>query len=282
MGSGAMAHERFGGAWTKAKLNVLQRYLEAYTTALKNQPFRLWYIDAFAGTGSVQLRKPTDGADEFLDGSVRRALEVSDPPFDRLVFIEKDPNRCAALDGLRSAYVGRDIRVQNDEANSYLQGLKPPSNVRGVLFLDPFATQVSMKTLRHVATLNCFDTWILFPVSAVARLLPQSRQPADISPKWAERLRHVYGDDSWLSLYRPASQQSLWETADTTREPGVAGLTGIYRERLSEAFGGRLLAESADLKNSRGSVLFELLFCVGHPKGIGPAKSIAAHLLNKI
>ncbi len=33
------------------KLRILERYLDAYTTALKNQPFKLMYIDAFAGTG---------------------------------------------------------------------------------------------------------------------------------------------------------------------------------------------------------------------------------------
>ncbi len=277
-----MARERFGGAWTKEKLKVLQRYLEAYTTALKKQPFQLWYIDAFAGTGTVQLRRPEDGVDEFLAGSAKRALDVQGRPFDRLIFIEKDPKRCRALEMLRAEHPGRDVRVENNEANSYLAGLAPPRNVRGVLFLDPFATQVSMSTLKHIATLKCFDTWILFPVSAVARLLPTSRQPDDVSPSWVKRLNHVYGDDSWRSLYGPAAQKNLWQAVETTRESGVAELTSIYRARLSEAFGRRLLADSAELKNSRGSVLFELIFSVGHPKGIRPAKSIAAHLLNKI
>ena len=41
----------FGGQWTIEKLDILGRYLDAYTTALKNQPFKLVYIDAFAGHG---------------------------------------------------------------------------------------------------------------------------------------------------------------------------------------------------------------------------------------
>src|SRR5690606_41679286 len=41
----------FGGPWTEEKLDRVTRYLQAYTTALKNQPFQLMYIDAFAGTG---------------------------------------------------------------------------------------------------------------------------------------------------------------------------------------------------------------------------------------
>ena len=36
---------QFGGEWTVHKLNILECYLDAYTTALKKQPFDLVYID---------------------------------------------------------------------------------------------------------------------------------------------------------------------------------------------------------------------------------------------
>ena len=42
--------QSFGGPWTIEKLNILSNYLDFYTTALKNLPFQLMYIDAFAGT----------------------------------------------------------------------------------------------------------------------------------------------------------------------------------------------------------------------------------------
>ena len=48
------APNAFGGPWTEAKLTILERYLDFYTTALKNQSFRLLYIDAFAGSGAIQ------------------------------------------------------------------------------------------------------------------------------------------------------------------------------------------------------------------------------------
>lgn len=47
----------FGGEWTQKKLQVLEEYLERYNTALKNQPFRRIYIDAFAGTGYTSIPK---------------------------------------------------------------------------------------------------------------------------------------------------------------------------------------------------------------------------------
>ncbi len=46
----------FGGPWTQKKLRILGLYLNAYTTALKNQRFRLVYIDAFAGSGLIRTQ----------------------------------------------------------------------------------------------------------------------------------------------------------------------------------------------------------------------------------
>lgn len=48
--------QQFGGDWTQAKLEAVRKYLVAYTTALKKQPFTLNYIDAFAGTGYRELK----------------------------------------------------------------------------------------------------------------------------------------------------------------------------------------------------------------------------------
>ena len=47
--------QTFGGKWTRDKLQILGAYLDAYTTALKHQPFTLWYVDAFAGSGAIEV-----------------------------------------------------------------------------------------------------------------------------------------------------------------------------------------------------------------------------------
>jgi hypothetical protein len=62
---------RFGGNWTARKLEILRRYFVAYTTALKKQPFKTAYIDAFAGTGYRALRR----ADEER-GLVKAGVET--------------------------------------------------------------------------------------------------------------------------------------------------------------------------------------------------------------
>ena len=32
---------KFGGSWTRKKLDALEKYLDVYTTALKNQSFKI-------------------------------------------------------------------------------------------------------------------------------------------------------------------------------------------------------------------------------------------------
>ena len=115
-----MKHHQFGGQWTSRKLDVLERYLRSYTTALKDKPnparpFRKEFIDAFAGSGYRDAPRAADGthdtqsllfpdlADEepqgLLEGSARLALKTQ-PPFDSYIFIERSRDRCVQLENL--------------------------------------------------------------------------------------------------------------------------------------------------------------------------------------
>lgn len=272
----------YGGGWTVEKLYVLGNYLDRYTTALKNQPFRLMYIDAFAGTGRVEL-----GQDEtdFVHGSAMRALLVVDRPFDRLAYVETNPTHFKELEKLQEIHFDRDIRIRNMDANLFLRDLSEDwTKWRGVLFLDPFATQVAWSTIERIAGFRALDTWIMFPVSAVSRILPTSKRPDDIARGWVDRLATVYGDDGWRELYRETRQLSLFGEIEHERDPGVDGLVEIYKRKLSALFGDRFLSETRTLQNSKGSPLFVMMFCVGsdNPKAIRLAKRIARHIVENI
>lgn len=123
----------FGGDWTTKKLDILERYLQSYTTALKNQPFVTEYIDAFAGSGYRELSSRAAGAgigalpfpdlvenepQQLLEGSARKALGV-DPPFNRYIFIERSRDRCAQLERLSVEFehLGHTIEIRQGDAN---------------------------------------------------------------------------------------------------------------------------------------------------------------------
>lgn len=272
----------FGGQWTIEKLDVLGRYLDAYTTALKNQPFRLVYIDAFAGTGGISIRSADDDARAFIDGSAKLAIDIDDKPFDRLIFVEKDTRRYNRLATLRRENPNRDITTVNSDANSFLSNIQEDWRTwRGVLFLDPFATEVEWATIEKIASFNALDTWILFPISAITRMLPRSKNPDDISGAWANRLTRIVGDESWRGLYHANPQQSLFGDESYQRDPGTEGISIIYKDKLRSLFGMRFMETSKTFVNSRNSPLFEFVFCVGSPtpRAIRAAKAIAKHIL---
>ena len=271
----------YGGQWTLEKLNILESYLIPYTTALKKQNFKLMYIDAFAGTGYVEFQD--EDAKYLIDGSAARAVGINNKAFDKLIFIEKDQNRCRELEKLSQAHTDRDIQIENSDANDYLENLQQDwGKWRGVLFLDPFATQVQWSTIETIASFNALDTWLLFPTYAVMLMLPTSKKPDDIRKGWVDRLTTVFGNGSWRGLYQPSLQMNFLDTNEHEREAGVNELIKIYKNNLECLFQDRFLSKSRTLKNSKNSPLFEFLFCVGNPSGVGPAKRIAKHILDHI
>ena len=274
----------FGGSWTQEKLKILEGYLEAYTTVLKDQPFQLIYVDAFAGEGHWRPGSgySVDDYGEFgevLKGSATIALEVESKAFDRLVFIEKDTERCESLRALAAQHPRRDVEIIADDANLVLPRFcrSMVNFERAVVFLDPYAANVSWDTVEAIAQTRKIDCWILFPRMAVNRIMPTSKEPP---PAWADRLNSIFGGrDHWQDLYQPSAQFNMFDPEPRLqREHGSERIPDLYRERLKSVF-TRVAATQRTLRNSRNSPIFELFFAAGNPRGAPIAVDIADHLL---
>ena len=282
-----MSSSSFGGPWTQEKLEILRRYLDAYTTALKNQPFTLTYVDAFAGEG---FWTPATGyeSDDYGDftgvreGSPRIALGIRDKAFDRFVFIEEDAGRVRSLRSLLMEFPEREISVFNDDANAVLPRFCREMNDldRAVVFLDPFATQVTWSTVEAIARSEKIDCWILFPLMAVARMMTRDREP---TPALAARLDVVFGGrEQWQGLYSQSRQGSLFgdDLLRQTRPPGSGPIADLYRERLDSSF-ARVASSRKVFANSKGSPMFQLFFEAGNRAGAPIAIRIANRILSK-
>ena len=281
-----MTGPSFGGAWTAQKLEILSRYLDAYTTALKNQGFNLIYVDAFAGAGVWRPQSdyvPDDYGDyrEVLEGSASIALEVDDKPFDRFLFIEKDPVRSESLAALRSDFPDRHISVVNDDANAVIPGFCNAlrASDRAVVFLDPFATQVDWSTVEAIARTQKIDCWILFPLMAVSRMMPREQEP---DPALSSHLDRVFGArEHWRGLYRPSAQLSMFDSElPQQRLGGSERIAELYRKRLESVF-TRVSPTRRTLLNSMNSPLFALFFAASNPRGAPIAIRIADDILLK-
>lgn len=287
----SMAQHKFGGSWTEKKLQKLGAYLQRYKQALKKQPFRKIYVDAFAGTGYrsiVELEnQPSFGFADFSElakGSAVVALE-GDPPFDSYVLIEKNRRRFEELRQLASQFpTKRDsISFIKADANMALRELCSTidwKRNRAVLFLDPYGMQVEWETLVAIAGTQAIDTWILFPVGmGVARLLTKDGK---MQPNFEVALDRIFGETNWREAFYsplPPAQDLFGEaTSSVARTADPARIEAYFVERLRSIFSG-VAPKGLPLRNSKGALMYLLCFACGNPKGAPIALKIANHLL---
>ena len=271
----------FGGPWTIEKLEILRRYLDAYTTALKDQPFTLIYVDAFAGRGAWSpgrgyILDEYGDAVELQKGSPLIALEIVDKRFDRIVLMEKDPKNVESLWNIGDDRVEVVYGDANEKIPNFCNSLEPLD--RAVVFLDPYATQVDWHTIEAIAQTEKIDCWILFPRMAVSQMMPRLKEP---SKALAVQLDRIFGGRKhWESLYAPSRQMSLLgEEPGMERGPGEE-IAARYQERLKSVF-RRVAPTKGTLRNSKESPIFDLLFAASNPKGAQIAVDIANHILKR-
>ena len=298
-----MSTNEFGGKWTEEKLLILEKYLGSYTTVLKKQNFILWYVDAFAGTGYVTRKSGgmqdlgfhfvEDWDDEMSDvlvGSTRRALGVSDKPFDKFLFVELNDGHADELERLTVEFPDRNIRVVRGDANVVLhkwcsdQGRRsvPWKGERAVVFLDPFGTQVKWSTVESLAKTESVDLWILFPVSALTRMLPVSGEPPE---SLLQPLDQVFGGSHWRPELYKGSVQMGFDLFDDGVEKKVRAsqdrIVDLYMRQLKGVF-PFVCSNPRFLLGPTESPLYVLMFAASNPgKGGEIAMKIADHLLKK-
>ena len=277
-----------GGIWTIEKLDRVEKYLRAYLKVMKNQKFRLSYIDAFSGSGEAVLRGSEELAllnegRKFTEGSARRALQL-DPPFDRYDFIDLNKRNLSELKTSvekdhshlldRTRFHDGDVNVKLPEIVSSLS-----SRDRAVVFLDPFGMQVNWSTLKEIGKLK-IDLWYLVPVSAIVRLATKDLSKQD--PKWAERLDLFLGDSTWRSRWygKDNDVPDLFGNTDERffRKASTKDIEIDFHSRLTIA-GFKMADNKLRLKDG-STHLFTLMFgCSNKNKR---AQEIAVRIANSL
>lgn len=293
---------RFGGRHTDDKLDRLQQYMAAYTTALREKRFVLVYIDAFAGSGTRVETKPTlplfsvEGHEPetvTVAGSAKRAFDTK-PPFGGLVLVEKDAARFALLERLRDQYPEHKVILENDDANAVVQRLcrntpwqgstkSPP--IRGLLFLDPYGMEVSWQTIEAIAKTEAIDMWCFFPLMGLYR--QAAKKPMHIDKQKRAMLNFVLGTDDWeRDWYQPIPTPEnffgfLEDDDRRVRTADVNAIEAYVQKRLESVFKGVVLPPKR-IYGVGGHPLASLFFATANPapKAVALAKRIASHILS--
>lgn len=288
-------HE-FGGQHTEIKLEIVEKYLKAYAMALRQKFSSLWYIDAFAGTGSRTVRIEAKDGDLFdapvperiesRRGSAKIALDI-EPKFDRLIFMDQKPTHCAALEALKAAHPDRDVHVLNGNANHIIQQNINRVNWtsrRAILFLDPYGMEVEWATLKAIAATKAIDVWFLFPLSGLYRQAARNINAVDETKRKA--LTTMLGTSDWeAELYSAPPPITdllgiLEAPEERQRNADVAGLEQYVKRRLETIF--PLVAEPFPLPPQRKPQRFSLFFAASNPseKAIALANRFARHIID--
>src|SRR5262249_43771795 len=146
-------------------------------------------------------------------------------------FIERERQRCQALELIAAAHPDRDIRVIQGEANEVLRELvthrpwtlKGRCNNRGIAFLDPYALQVDWETLCGLAATGIIDVWYRFPIRDTVRQL--ARNFSGIGPK-EPMLDRVLGPQ-WRELYSIKPQHFPQDLFEAPVEPELQRVVSV-------------------------------------------------------
>lgn len=289
----ALSDHEFGGVSTDLKLTMVKGYLSAFTTALQNRFEHLWYIDAFAGTGERTVRleaqdgslfdPPTEERVERRAGSARIGIETN-PPFDRIIFMDRNKRHCEALRLLRNKYPNRKIDIIEDDANVAIEQLVKShrwNNTRAVMFLDPYGMSVQWDTLQAIRGTNAIDVWYLVSLSGLFRQAARDHGAVDETKRVA--LTRMLGTTEWEAVwYKRAESQDLFGQIDERHQriANVEAIEAFVMEQLGTLFPKVL--KPMRLNNERGAPQFALFFAISNsePRAIGLATKIAGHILN--
>lgn len=251
------------GTWTEVKLAILKEYAAAYAKILaKQEKIRHFaYIDGFAGFGEL-ISKATG---QKVAGSPSVALSIT-PPFSHYHFIDMDGKRADALRKL--AGDRKHVTVYTGDCNEVLVNKVFPTCSykdyrRALCLLDPYQLNPRWEVVETAGKMRSIELLLNFMIMD-ANMNVLRKKPELVSTKQAERMDAFWGDSSWREAgYR--KDIGLFEEIE--EKESNERIVAAYRNRLQEVAGFKYVAEPMPIKNSKGAIIYYLLFA--SPKATG-------------
>jgi three-Cys-motif partner protein len=259
------------GPWSEKKHDIISKYAAAFATITTAHGFRLVYIDGFAGAGRAQARE----TGQIVHGSPLRAIDVK-PPFDELHFVELDRRKATLLRQL--AHDDPRVTVHVGDCNvvlprDVLPRVRYSAYARALCVLDPYGLHLDWCVVMAAAQTGATDVLVNLPVMDI-NMNVLRRSAAEPDRAQAARMTAFWGDESWREALRPLSDQY---TLFGDVEHGKASNESVaeaYCHRLRDHAGFEHVAEPIEMRNSRNSVVYYLMF--------GSHKGVAVKVMNDV
>lgn len=247
---------RVSGLWAMEKLKYLEKYMDIFSTGMKNR-WKTNFLDLMSGPGLCV----TDEGEEFR-GSPLLALATK-TPFSKVVLVEHEPALAEALK-LRVATSTRRETVIHLTGNCNDKALIAdirkilPSDSLTLTFVDMLGLDVSLDTLARLTDGRRMDLAITFQIGDLKRNVGGALK----NPREGRRFDEFFGTEDW--------RETVWahRSGNMPGQDLATAFTDFYEERL-KTLGYPHVTRSLDvMKNSKNVHLYRLLLASRHPRAV--------------
>ena len=272
---------KFGGKWTKQKIDIVESYSKAYLTIMKKRKYwKLMYFDGFAGTGEINTE---NGDYEIIEGTAQRILTIDSPrSFDMYYFVELDCERAKKLEKMISTNFPqkKQVFIRSEDCNKKLIDLADflnsakGKNYKVLAFIDPYGMELNWSSLEVLKGLG-IDLWILVPTGIGAnRLL---KKDGNISYAWLKRLENFLGiteEQIMNKFYQKVQNSTLFGIEEVIKKESdtINKIHELYKTRLKGIF--NFVSESFVMRNSKYSIMFHFFMATNNITALKIANDI--------
>jgi three-Cys-motif partner protein len=240
--------------WTREKLRYLQKYAQAFMTAMAPKRSQgkwehLDYIDLLSGPGLSIVRETK----EEFDGSPLIALKIK-PAFDHLYFADLNAknitalkSRVSAKDADRVTFSAGDCNIVVDEVLKQIS-----SRTLGLAFIDPEGFEVDFETLTKLAKKRIDLLYLFASGIGVRRNLKNALSVAN------SRLDKWWGGKDWRDL--PAARWAAGKFSEEPSEKVLQSFVSAFRKKVASAGFQFQDEEALPFTNTKNAQIYHLLF----------------------
>ena len=245
---------------TRAKHEILRRYLEAWLPIMTSYNGRIIYLDGFAGPGEYERGEPGSpiiAIDTFLN-HIHAPIRTKEVLF---LFIEQDHARCEHLRhllGQRELPATASYEISEGNFDETMSELLTPLESQQLrlaptfAFIDPFGySHTPMSTIKRLMSHPRCEVLITFMYEEINRFLT-----AEYSTKETQ-YDALFGTQEW----RRIAQRAV--TAQDRRDQ----LHNLYQDQLRQVAGIRYI-RSFCMRNKRNRTDYFLFFGTNNQLGM--------------
>ena len=265
------------GYWSEVKIEILRDYASAYSTILTaqtNPKIEHVYIDGFSGSGIHVAR----GRNDLIWGSPTSVLFI-DPPFREYHFIDLDEGNIETLKEMANArttgpYDPKTVHCYNADCNTVLLAevfprVRYEDYKRALCLLDPYGLHLDWQVIQKAGDMKSVEIFLNFPILDMNRNV--LRHDLDkVEPEQAHRMTRYWGDESWRKIGYSTTGNLFGFEEKTNNEVIVSA----FRDRLKNVAGFACVPEPVPMRNSKGGVVYYLMFAAQKPVAANIVKQI--------